>query len=270
MTNARTARNAREKSAALRAKAEREESRRRTVRIAVSVVVVIVLAVVAVVIVQIAREKELEASGSKPPRHLTDGAFAVGSKDAPVTVTVYEDFLCAACKTFERANRDQFAQWVDAGLLRIAYRPIAVLDYQSKDFYPSRAVVAAAAVMDLAPEGFPAFHAALFDNQPAPGGEGLPEEKIIEFAVQAGAPRAEVTKAIKDSAYRGWVVDTTKDAAQAGIGEPPVVLVNDKPVTALDEDSVRAALEAAARAEGATPPPASSAASTSPTTSTDD
>ena len=44
----------------------------------------------------------------------------------------------------------------------------------------------------------------------------------------------------------------------------------DAAVTALDEDSVRAALEAAARAEGATPPPASSAASTSPTTSTDD
>lgn len=226
MTNARTARSAREKAAELRAQSARKDARRRAVFVSLSVLAALLVLIGAGVIIQIARQESLTAAGTTPPRNLVDGSYMVGDVKAPVTLTVYEDFICPGCRTFETATRSRIEEWVKDGTVRVAYRPLAFLDEQSTDEYSSRATNAAAAVLDLAPDGFAAFHESLFAEQPAEGGPGLPDSKLIDLAVAAGAPRAEVTKAIKDRSFRGWVASFTESANKAGVSQTPTIQVN--------------------------------------------
>ena len=57
------------------------------------------------------------ASGSLiTPAGATDsGAVLLGKVDAPVTVTVYADFMCPFCGRFERANGEALQSAVAAG-----------------------------------------------------------------------------------------------------------------------------------------------------------
>ena len=188
MTNARTARSTREKAAALRAEAARREARRRSI-VVTGVVAAVLAAVVGVFVLVTTLQREAgTAGGTATPANAAAGSVAVGRADAPVTVVAYEDFQCPACKSFEDANGGQLATWVADGSVRVEYHPIAFLDRASTDDYSTRALNAAATVLDLAPDGFRQFHDALFAEQPAEGGPGLTDARLLELAVAAGAP----------------------------------------------------------------------------------
>lgn len=70
-----------------------------------------------------------------------------------------------------------------------------------------------------------AFHTALYENQPAEGTDGLSDQVIAEIATDAGVP-AGVADAFTDGVHRGWVVQSTRDANDAGVSRTPTVLVN--------------------------------------------
>lgn len=228
MTNARNARSAREKAAELRAHSARQEARRRALVLSASIAAVLFVLVAAGIIVQMARKDSIAASGTTPPRNLINDSYVVGQAEAPVTLTVYEDFICPGCASFEAATASLVKGWIAAGTVKVEYRPIAILDHQSTTDYSSRATNATAAVNDLAPKSFQAFHDALFAAQPAEGGPGLPDSKLIELAVTAGAPKAAITQAITDRSFRGWVAAYAEKASKAGVSSTPTILINGK------------------------------------------
>ena len=254
MTNARNARNAREKAAAMRAEAARREARRRTFIVTVSVIAALAVLIVAGVIVQMARQESLEASGSTPPRNLTNGTFVQGKADAPVTITIYADFICPGCKMFEESTKAQLDAWTAAGVAKVEHRTIALLDQYSTDDYSPRATTAPAAVIDLKPDSYLAFQQALFANQPAEGGPGLPDSTLVELATAAGAPEAKVRDAIEKRSFRGWVASAAEEASKSGIHQTPTVLVNGTKLEQNDPASLTTAVEAAAKAAGTTLP----------------
>lgn len=66
------------------------------------------------------------------PGNITeDGAPAVGQDDAPVTVTVFFDYMCPFCGRCEAANDGELGRLVEAGTTRLELRPMAFLDRQS-------------------------------------------------------------------------------------------------------------------------------------------
>jgi protein-disulfide isomerase len=250
MVNARQAKTAREKAAAMRAEATRKESRRRAIAIVAAVVTVILVAVGAGVIIQIAKHNQeaKKAAASAPPANLTNDAFLAGNPSAKVTVTVYEDFICPACGNFEKLNSTQLAQWAKDGTAKVEYRPVAILDEQSSTEYSTRALNALAAVINAKPGSFAKFHELLFTNQPPEGGPGLPDSQLIEFAVQAGVDRAAVEGPINDRKYEGWtkkvtIAFTNKQKRPS----TPTIAVNGKELPDYAPDKVKAAVEAAAK-----------------------
>jgi protein-disulfide isomerase len=249
MTNARTARSTREKAAELRAQTARREARRRAIVLTASVIGLLGVLVAAVVVIQMAREDARVSAGNTPPKNLVDNSYLIGDPKAPVTLTVYEDFICPACKTFKTATAPKVQEWISEGSVKVAYRPIAMLDAQSTDDYSSRATNAVAAVLDLAPESFPAFHDAMFAAQPAEGGPGLPDSRLIEIAVQAGAPKAAVTKAVEERSFGGWVAAYTEQASKEGISQTPTILINGKPAEQMTDLASFTTLVEAAIAE---------------------
>ena len=235
MVNARQAKTAREKAAAMRAESARKEARSRAIAIVAAVIAVIVVAVIAGIIIQMAKHNQDEkvAAATAPPANLTNDGFLVGKAGAKVTIEVWEDFLCPACQNFEKLNAGQLKKWTEDGTAKIEYHPVAILDHQSTTNYSTRALNAFAAVINAKPDAFETFHALLFENQPPEGGSGLPDSQLIDYAVQAGVDRAVVESAVTSLKFKGWTQKVTNGFSQKGYTGTPTLLVNGKKVTTL-------------------------------------
>lgn len=248
MTNARQARTAREKSAALQAEAAAKARQRRVVVVAATVISAIVVIVGASVLIRAAQQESEQKAAVNTPANITDGAFVDGEASAPVTIRVYSDFLCPVCRQFEEQNAGQIAAWVAEGKVKVEYKPIAILDRLSSDEYPTRAASAAFAVADAAPSSWVAFHKLLFENQPAENGPGLTDDQLVELAVRAGAEEAAVRPNIESQKFAGFARKQT-EAATSGpdkVTGTPTVLVNGELLKNWSADQVKAAVEAAA------------------------
>lgn len=246
MTNARAAKTAREKAAEMRAEAAKTEARKRNLLVVTAVLAVIVVAVGATVLVRTLNQQKAAQVAATTPANLVDDGIVVGKANAKVTITAYEDFQCPACKAFEDANAEQFKKWAADGTAKIVYRPIALLDNYSTTEYSSRALTAVAAVVATTPTAFEKFHAVLFENQPAEGGAGLTDDKLVELATQAGATPDPVRKALADRSYDTWIAKVTDDFSKAGHNATPTVLVGDTKITDWSPDKLAAAVQKAA------------------------
>jgi protein-disulfide isomerase len=249
MVNARQARTTREKAAELRAEAARREARRRAVTIASAVITVIVIAVGAGIIIQIAKHNQdvQTQAATAPPAHLTNGGLLVGNAGAKVTLQLWEDFQCPICKDFEATDGSQIAKWVADGTVKVEYHPVAILDRMSSSNYSTRALNAAAAVINAKPSAFLQFHSLLYQNQPPENGSGLPDSQLIDYAVQAGVDRAAVETAITGLKYQGWTQKVTNDFSVNGYTGTPTVVVNGKVLSDTSVSALTSAVQAAAK-----------------------
>lgn len=218
-----------ERAAAIRQEQERKERRRRS--LVVTAVGVAVLAIV-LVIGTLARSSSDSTSGSSAaPSGAVGYAVPDGKASAPVTITVYEDFMCPFCGQFESASRTRLQAAVDSGKARLKYHALNFLSRSSTTDYSLRAANAYAAVLDTAgPDAAKKFHDLLFEHQPEEGSAGLSDGQLLDFAVEAGAKRSEVSGKISDGSFEGWVKKGTSQASKRGVTSTPTVQINGKTV----------------------------------------
>jgi protein-disulfide isomerase len=214
--------------------------------VAVAALVVVVVGVVVLVQTLGHDQQARVAAASAPPANLVDNGIVVGASTAKVTIEMYEDFQCPACRNFERANAAQLAAWAKAGTAKLVYRPVAILDQSSTDNYSTRSANAAAAVVNSTPASFQKFHDLLYANQPAEGGPGLTDAQLVTYAMQAGAPQAAVQAAVAAQTYAGWVASRTEAFSTKGFNATPTVLVNGTKVTDTSADTFKALVDKAA------------------------
>jgi protein-disulfide isomerase len=235
-----------EKRAAEAAARARAERRRRTVVGGVLAAVLLVVAVVVVIVVQTGRTATSAAAAV--PANTIDGGttIVVGSAAAPVTVDLYEDFQCPNCKAFEDETGQTLAQLIADGTVQAHYHGMAFLDTSANDDYSTRALDAAAAVVDAAgPDAFETFHDLLYANQPAEGGTGLTDDQLIAYATQAGAGGETVQQEIRDLTFGDWVKNVTDQASQDGVTGTPTVLVDGTTLDDMSPGGLTAAVQAA-------------------------
>jgi protein-disulfide isomerase len=221
------ARKSRTRAAALRRETEaRAQHRRRwIVLIALGMVVAVIVGGTALLA---SRDTTGQGGASATAPAGADGyGVVVGETAAPQTVVIYEDFQCPVCKAFEDASTKQVAQGIDDGKVRVEYRIVSFLDQASQNEYSSRAANAAAAVLDLTgPDVFKKFHDTLYANQPAENTAGPDNDQLIEWAVQAGADRGQVTEAINSGQFDQWVVDATDQMSKDGVTGTPTIEID--------------------------------------------
>jgi protein-disulfide isomerase len=235
------------KAAAMRAAAAKAEARRRQLIVGSVVLVVIVLIIGVFVVVQNARRDTATASGATPANLGPSNSIVVGEASAPVTLVAYEDFQCPVCNDFEKLNAAQIDAWVKAGTVKVDYRPVSILDRASEDNYSTRALNAVGALVNSTPSAFPAYHKALFAAQPEENGPGLTNQKLIDLAVAAGAPKDAMTAAVNGETYKGWTVRATDQASKDGLSGTPRILVNGKEIKEWTAANLKTAVEAAAK-----------------------
>jgi len=223
----------REMRAARVAEMAREQRRHRTLRLVGAVLIIgLVTAIAFAVARSITSDGNQEATGTVVvPAHIEDRAFPVGRANASVTLDLYYDYMCPACGAFEHTNSDDLTRLIEDGTLRVNLHVMSFLDQMSQGTeYSTRAANAYATVVDRAPDRVWAFHTALYANQPAEGTDGLSDEVIAEIATDARVP-AGVADTFTDGVHQGWVVQSTRDANDAGVSHTPTVTINGEAFT---------------------------------------
>lgn len=209
---------------------ERSARRRRNLFVACAIAGVLALVIAIGLVVQSHRDKTGQAVQKTPHGVTADHGVLLGTKDAPHTVVVYEDFQCPICNEFERATSAKLATGIKEGKVRVEYRMVSFLDRASKNHYSSRAANAAAAVLDVAgPTAFQKFHATLFEHQPEEGTAGPSNAALIDDAVKAGADRGKVTPLIENGAYDDWVIAATDAMSRNGVNGTPTAFIDGQP-----------------------------------------
>ena len=182
--------------------------------------------------------------GSDKPDTAPEGAsdnygMVLGDADAPKSVVVYEDFLCPFCGQLEQTVRDRLDAAVEAGDVKVEFRPLPFLE--RIDDYSPRSANAFAVVLDASgPEVAKEFHDLLFDNQPSEEGPFPSDDDLVDLAVEAGATESEVRPGIEDMAFEGWVDAAGEAASKAGVNSTPTVLIDGEKATGTTIDQIAA------------------------------
>jgi protein-disulfide isomerase len=166
-----------------------------------------------------------------------------GAADAPVTVSVYVDFACPACRRFH----EEFVpvldrEYVDEGVAVYEHRDLPLEVHAPEAF---RAASAARAVQ--AGEGDPAFFAfasGLFDNQ-----SDLSLDLYADLAEGVGADPDAVRAAARNRIYEATVERDRERGIAAGAEGTPTVAVDGTPVADLRWETVADRIEQARQAD---------------------
>lgn len=220
----------------------RQERRRRAVfagAIAVAVLVVALLAGMGIWYVA----SQSDGSDSVPANVTADG-HGVPVGDGPVTVEIYLDFFCPACKQFDQAARPALDRYLADGTITVVYRPIAILNRYSDSRYSTRAAAAAGCAADV--EKMDEYVAVMMAAQPAGGADGPSNGEIVEITSAVGFTDAGFAQCVRDQTYRGWAEDNTNAAARRGFQSTPTVLVDGQQLPELSVADLTAAIDEAA------------------------
>ena len=155
------------------------------VGILVAVVIVVVFATIFVVLNR-PWGSSTQATAASYPVAVDGVVVTAGQASAPVTIDVYEDFLCPFCERFETRNADDLTAAMNEGKVKVNYHALNILDARTTP--PGYSTLAANAALCAVPAGiWPAFHARLFTDQPAEGSAGLTAAQLTDIGTQLGA-----------------------------------------------------------------------------------
>ncbi|MFD9443963.1 DsbA family protein [Streptomyces sp. NPDC060006] len=225
-------RTARERLAEERDKQKAAEKRRRVLVVGGAVVAVLGLAAVIGVLAANSGKDEADTAGplTAPSGANGDDSLAIpaGKESAKSTLTVWEDFRCPACKSFEDAYRATIHELTDAGQLKVEYHLATLIDGNMGGSGSLHAANAAACAQDAGK--FTAYHDVLFENQPAETDDAYAKNsKLIELAGKVdGLTTDPFKKCVEDGTHNSWVAKSHKAFQSGNFSGTPTVLLNGK------------------------------------------
>jgi protein-disulfide isomerase len=161
------------------------------------------------------------SSVSASPVTITNGRpISLGPADAPVTITLYEDFHCPHCADFEEQFGSTITQAQEAGAARVELYPMAFIDEGS--------LTAANAMACAAEAGFgQAYYLGLFANHTLQWSD----PQLIDLATKVGGTPTEAFKScVTRRAHADWVTSINAVADTNGVAQTPTILINGKEV----------------------------------------
>lgn len=147
-------------------------------------------------------------------------------------IQVFFDPLCPACGMVDRALGGVLLDKVKSGEAELYLNPVPFLDNASTDNYSTRASSAFMTVVENSPEHAYAFITEMFkmENQPseATAYVPVPNEKLAEWAKNAGVPEDKANK-ITEDIYSTWMLEhsqrmTERSIFKDGFSTPTILL----------------------------------------------
>jgi protein-disulfide isomerase len=180
------------------------------------------------------------ASVSASPITITNGQpIPLGSPEATVTITLYEDFHCPHCADFEEQFGPTITQAQEAGTARVELYPMAFIDEGS--------VTAANAMACAAEAGFgQGYYLGLFANHTLQWSD----PQLIDLATKVGGSPTEAFRTcVMRRVHADWVTSMNAAADTNGVAQTPTMLINGKEVdiASLTPDALQTMISDAAQ-----------------------
>ncbi len=226
-------RTARERLAVEREKQKAAEKRRRTLIVGATVVCVLGLA--AVIGVVAANSGGDDSDTSSGPVAAPKGAagsdklaIPVGEDSAKSTLTIWEDFRCPACKSFEDMYRSTIHELADSGQLKVEYHLVTLIDANMSGTGSLRAANAAGCAQDAGK--FRDYHDVLYENQPEETDDAFASNgKLIDLAGKVDGLVTDTFKScVNDGTHDSWVQQSYKKFQDDKLSGTPTVILNGK------------------------------------------
>ncbi|MGC5022867.1 DsbA family protein [Micromonospora sp. DT47] len=219
----------------------REKRRKRTLWTSIGAVVVLVVAG----LIGWSVYSSQKSDDFTPPPGANEPGTGIVLGDGPVTIDLYEDYLCPACKQFQQVSGATINQLVSEGKARVVFHPVAYLNRFSTTEYSTRS----SAASGCAAKGgkFKEFTDALFAKQPAEGSAGLSNDELIDIGAGVGLDRDDFGSCVKDGTYKPWTEHVTDDASKSGVTSTPTIKVDGKDVQDRSPAGITAAVESAGK-----------------------
>lgn len=167
-----------------------------------------------------------EDLGAVPEKLGADGvSIVVGSPDAPITLTLYEEPRCPACRDFEvNGAGPDLRRLLVEGKVRIEYHLDSFLDRDGSGA-SKRAMNALRAALEK--DLFVEYHEVLYFAQGTPQAFGFSNETLLRLAEQVPGLRGKkFDAAVKDLKYAQYVTDSGRKADERGFKSTPTLLIN--------------------------------------------
>jgi len=230
--------NARER--VLAEKIARQRAERRRKQLTIGGVVVLVIAVAGGVGVAVSAAKHNSSPYVAPvaavvdPQAKSDKATGVhiGSDDAPVKMTVFEDFRCPICQEVEQAVEPTYRQYVQDGKLQITYHPARVIDSHDNGTGSLNGANAAACAQDQGQ--FLPLHDLLYANQPNEQTDPWADKaKVLAIANQIPSLKASAAfqECVTKGNHNGWVQANADNFNKIGLQGTPTVFLDGQQLT---------------------------------------
>lgn len=139
----------------------------------------------------------------------------VGNQDAPVELTIYEDFGCPHCQTFEEDNRATLQEYVKGDDVKVSYKIVSFMDNSYPDRYPSRAANFMFAVSQHAPEQWFTIHNQLYEAIPQ---DSVDDSYFITLAEEAGV-EGEALGKIEDEISKELYAEVVSESSRRAVDE---------------------------------------------------
>ncbi|MGW2019299.1 DsbA family protein [Streptomyces sp. NPDC001927] len=235
---------ARERLRVERERQAKKEKVRRQVTVAVSAVAVLAVAGgVGYAVVQSNKPSAWEAAKDAKvtaPKNTegTDGTtVVVGKPTAKKTLEIYEDSRCPVCAQFEQQVGATVDKDVTDGKYKLKYVGATFIDNSDQGEGSKNALSALGAALDVSPEAFLKYKAALYST------EFHPEESKDEFAkdsyllkvadsVPALKGNAEFKKNVESGTFDAWAMKMSAAFDKSGVKGTPTLKMDGKTLTA--------------------------------------
>lgn len=243
-----------------------EQKRQRKIRIIGGLVVVSVMA--ALIAIPLLTNKEaIVPTDAALPKSVTPDTYGVKvgpawtatDADKIPLLQIWEDFQCPACAGFEDASGEAIQGLIDAGKVRVEYRPTIFLD---KNLMSSNTAAGNPDSSQRATMGFGCaadadaaekYHAGVFNSQPAEEGAGFSNDTLVSIAESSGITGSALDTfkdCLSSEKYAGWVANSYAAFDSEGVSSTPTGLLNGTELTGevlFDPTQLTAAIEAAAK-----------------------
>ncbi|MGA5194972.1 DsbA family protein [Streptomyces exfoliatus] len=190
-------------------------------------------------------ESVAEASTVKAPKNTsgTNGTtVVVGKESAKKTLELYEDSRCPVCATFEQSVGATVEKDVEAGKYKIKYVGATFIDDAATGEGSKNALSALGAALNVSPEAFLKYKAALYSEKfhPEENDDKFAKDSyLLEIAdsVPALKSNAEFKKNVEDGTFDAWAMKMSKAFDASGVTGTPTLRMNGKPVTVAGTDN---------------------------------
>ncbi|MFD7032956.1 DsbA family protein [Streptomyces sp. NPDC059917] len=233
---------AREKLRAERERQAKKDKVRRQVVVAGAVVATLALAGgIGYAVIQNTKPTAWEAAATATlvkPKNTTGEngtTVVIGKPEAKKTLELYEDSRCPACAQFEQASGAQVKKDVDAGKYKLQYFGATFIDNMSAGVGSKNALSALGAALDVSPEAFLEYKAALYSttNHPDERDDAFAKDAtLLKIADQIPALKtnAAFKKAVEDGTYDRWALEMSKAFNKSGVTGTPTLKMDGKKI----------------------------------------